>query len=445
MSFSWTVSNAKGPFTIKIVEIKGDESPEVAMNTNTAFFEQNNIGATSFQYPTSAPEFETGKKYAWIVRDADLQSEVWMFGSRGLKSTALKCDCGNWSPININKVRYDCGGRIDWKCKQPFNFTAFYQCNPSDDNCSAQTSWELKKEGVIVQTGLGTNRLNGGFNLIVAGIYTLTLNASCNGIRCNSCSFIIIALGDELILLDEPKTHTEIQDSGACKNFDVALKKIYKGGSIAYQCLINNKYSGTDPAFKPKSFAIKIKNDSILLIVDKSEKKWKQTPSKFPPGSTAVKWTTTSGDIPGGESNLGTLFFGEPSVNPFYVIYEWLNNEGNVICKDSIALIETRFYYELAKEPSNSYIEIPNSVLRVQFLNHYASVENIKLSIYDVESKTLLKPGKAVIFNSIPGLNRIAIDIKDYNLEPGRNYLLNVSDFNSNNYLNFKITNDREK
>ena len=235
-------------------------------------------------------------------------------------------------------------------------------------------------------------------------------------------------------------------ENEACKNYPFELRKIYRGDSVAYECIINNKYRGNETKNNPKSFSIRIVNGLVIAIDNNTPKEWNRTPSKFPPGSSQIKWTNNSGDIPQGETKLGTLNFAVPTSNPFYVIYEWLNREGRVICKDSMALTDNRFYYELDKEPSYTYAEISNNILRVQFFNRYASAENLKLAVYDITEEKIKRKSKDVIkLNSVTGLNRISIDIKDYNLEPGRPYLLTISNSHGTYHFNFKVTNDREK
>ena len=54
-------------YTLKIVEIIGEQSADNAMKTNKPYFIQDNINSTSFQYPVSAKQLEDGKKYAWQV------------------------------------------------------------------------------------------------------------------------------------------------------------------------------------------------------------------------------------------------------------------------------------------------------------------------------------------------------------------------------------------
>jgi len=91
--FTWMHIKAPGSnqtYTIKIVEIRGDQSPDEAMKRNTVFFEKEGISQTLFQYPASAPKFEAGKKYAWMVKVGDLQSNISIFDRWGIKTLPVK-------------------------------------------------------------------------------------------------------------------------------------------------------------------------------------------------------------------------------------------------------------------------------------------------------------------------------------------------------------------
>ena len=133
-----------------------------------------------------------------------------------------------------------------------------------------------------------------------------------------------------------------------------------------------------------------------------------------------------------------------------------MDKDDITICKDSTTIIESRFYYELSHELPNSFIEVAENVLNIQYTNNYASINDIILSIYDVEKYEFIKPksknenklngsDKEIKQITSNGLNRLSIDIKDYNLEQGATYLLVVTDSKNNYYLNFKVTNNREK
>lgn len=95
--FTWM--HMKGPgststYKLRIVELKGDESPENAMLKNKAFFEKEGITAQLFQYPASASKFEEGKKYAWQISIGDLKSEVNIFDRWGNgKAPGKKNNC----------------------------------------------------------------------------------------------------------------------------------------------------------------------------------------------------------------------------------------------------------------------------------------------------------------------------------------------------------------
>jgi hypothetical protein len=69
--FTWTTqkqgSEPSNACRIKIVEIIGNQSPEMALKTNKPHFEKDSLEAISFQYPSSAPSFIAGKKYGWNV------------------------------------------------------------------------------------------------------------------------------------------------------------------------------------------------------------------------------------------------------------------------------------------------------------------------------------------------------------------------------------------
>jgi hypothetical protein len=83
LMFSWERNDPCPPhvicnYTLRIVELKGNESPETAMKENNPIFEQKGITMQSFQYPLTGPKFEAGKKYAWHIISGDVVSEVSM-------------------------------------------------------------------------------------------------------------------------------------------------------------------------------------------------------------------------------------------------------------------------------------------------------------------------------------------------------------------------------
>lgn len=112
-------------YKIKIVEIKGDESPESAIRGNKPFFERDSLQAfkgnkphfekdslqeISYDYTADAPKLQEGKTYVWRIQAKDKNgrsvgkndgfSEVWMYKM----STPGSCS------VNIDSVIYACKG-----------------------------------------------------------------------------------------------------------------------------------------------------------------------------------------------------------------------------------------------------------------------------------------------------------------------------------------------
>jgi len=133
----------------------------------------------------------------------------------------------------------------------------------------------------------------------------------------------------------------KITGGDACKDFGIVLmdyRKIWKGDSAFVEASITNKYRGDDPKNKPKSFGIKIQNGLVVEFADNVLKGWTRTPSKFPPGSSQIKWTNNSGDIPNGETKFGNIRFANAYTGPISVQYEWLNKDDKVLCSGTIDL-----------------------------------------------------------------------------------------------------------
>lgn len=100
------------------------------------------------------------------------------------------------------------------------------------------------------------------------------------------------------------------------------------------------------------------------------------------------------------------------------------------------------YYYDLSKEITGNYIIEYRDTLKIQFINNYASVSKIIFHIYNAETLVLINPKvkSNIKLNNINGLNRISIYLGSYNLKPDKLYLLIVSDFKSNYYMNFKVS-----
>ena len=80
-TFTWAGGTLSGgsSYKLKIVQIIGNQSPQVAFESNRAFFEKDGLRIPSFQYPLSAPNFLQGKRYAWGVTSGTSTSEIFSF------------------------------------------------------------------------------------------------------------------------------------------------------------------------------------------------------------------------------------------------------------------------------------------------------------------------------------------------------------------------------
>ncbi len=111
--------------------------------------------------------------------------------------TPGECGCGAWGPLQVQNaagfMKYTCGGdKIPWKCNQPFRFNGTYQCENKNEKCEAQTSWEILKDGIVVKTGTGTSQFSDGFTPTANGVYTINLQATCNGVKCRPCTYTVV-------------------------------------------------------------------------------------------------------------------------------------------------------------------------------------------------------------------------------------------------------------
>ncbi len=324
--FTWMQTKAPASnqtYTIKIVELKGNQSPEDAMKRNQAFFEKEGISPTLFQYPASAPKFEAGKKYAWMVKIGDLKSTISIFDRWGNLLIAQEISCKDFK---FNIVQNNKG---DEKMK----------ISPGTRKSDTVPDGDEKRK-ISPGTREGDTALNKGDVEMKISPGTREGDTALNK-------------GDEKRKIS-PGTRegdtalnkgiVEMKISPGTREGDTALNKGDEKIRISidikdYDISITNNYSGS-PANRPVSFTITANIKIISATVVPAG--WKRTPSKFPPGSSAIKWTNNSGDIPNGFTNLGNITFeNSTSAEPIVVIIEWFNKDGIVICKDTVQVVNS--------------------------------------------------------------------------------------------------------
>lgn len=77
--FSWTPLPDAKEYSLKVVELIGNQSPESALKQNPPFFGKENIRATQFQYPITERKFQSDKSYAWVISSNGVLSDIGLF------------------------------------------------------------------------------------------------------------------------------------------------------------------------------------------------------------------------------------------------------------------------------------------------------------------------------------------------------------------------------
>lgn len=84
--FSWTPLPDSKEYSLKIVELIGNQSPENAIQQNPPFFAKENIRATQFQYQLNERKFQAEKSYAWIINSNGVLSDIGFFKVKSRKN-----------------------------------------------------------------------------------------------------------------------------------------------------------------------------------------------------------------------------------------------------------------------------------------------------------------------------------------------------------------------
>ncbi|MEJ5995971.1 LamG domain-containing protein [Pedobacter sp. Du54] len=114
-------------------------------------------------------------------------------------STSSDCTCGKWGMMSVQTAagtkRYESGAKLPWKCNLPFKFSSTYECKTGAVKCEAKTSWAIKKENVLIKSGIGTSIITDGFTPTANGVYTITLSAVCGDVKCEPCVYYLVVEG----------------------------------------------------------------------------------------------------------------------------------------------------------------------------------------------------------------------------------------------------------
>ena len=160
------------------------------------------------------------------------------------------CDCGNWGVLVVNNVKYDCNKWLDWKCNVPIKFSQSYFCNPGGDSCQAKISWEVKKDNIPVKSGSGINNVGDYYVPTANGTYTITFNASCNGIECKPCIITFVVKDCPDCCKNSSWGIKKWQGIPTPVNCNTSLVEIFPVNSVRYVNYTFNCYTGCKAKIK---------------------------------------------------------------------------------------------------------------------------------------------------------------------------------------------------
>ena len=219
--FTWTPLPKGGPYSLKIVELKGNESPENAIkSSNVVVAGSNSISGGLYQVPTGeARNFVPGKKYAWQVTRGEIESEVWtcrMMSSQYqiiVDTVIIKCDTLTFNP---NKF--------------------FYQVKIRNNNTPGTSGPTNTAKAYITST-------NPTATSIIPDLYTpITILYNNTGIISGSINFLIAPSSIQFVAKMEDNVQPEVYNATAPYTISLPVCSISKGkcdcGRIDFQ---NNK------------------------------------------------------------------------------------------------------------------------------------------------------------------------------------------------------------
>ncbi|TSA36991.1 MAG: hypothetical protein D4R64_06400, partial [Porphyromonadaceae bacterium] len=196
-TFEWKMEPALENVSYSITVKELEEGKDI--ENGVMVLERSNIRENTLPFPQNTPSLDPAKSYGWKVswfKNGRLMGRTsftrFSFTKGTGGGTPLQCECGKWGPLEINKVKVDCGGKMESKCSEPINFKNTYQCTPNNENCKAKTKWDIMLNSISIQSGIGSS---GTFTPVTDGTYVITLNASCNGVSCPPCTYTIMVKG----------------------------------------------------------------------------------------------------------------------------------------------------------------------------------------------------------------------------------------------------------
>ncbi|MBE2216906.1 MAG: hypothetical protein IAE90_01805 [Ignavibacteria bacterium] len=221
--FTWTPLPKGGPYSIKIVEIKGDQSPDVAIKENRPILDKEGVKVNTYQYGLTDPKLVAGKKYAWQVTSGEVESEAWTFRMMSsqyqiiVDTVIIKCDTLTFNP---NKF--------------------FYQIKIRNNNSAGTSGPSNTAKAYITSTNPIVTSIIPDFNT------PITISYNNTGIISGSINFLIAPSSIQFVAKLEDNTQPEVYNATAPYTISLPICNISEGkcdcGRIDFQ---NNKITYT--------------------------------------------------------------------------------------------------------------------------------------------------------------------------------------------------------
>jgi hypothetical protein len=161
-----------------------------------------------------------------------------------VETEVCPCTCGTWQPLSVNNTNtFNCGQTINWNCNTKFDFTTVLNCNPTSANCTPSYNWNIKFNGSAIKSGTSFGNGMSKFTPTNTGIYTLTINGSCNGTACTPCIYMISVDCTPPCNLTLSETHT----NSICTANNGSINITVSGGTAPYTYAWSHGSNMEDP------------------------------------------------------------------------------------------------------------------------------------------------------------------------------------------------------
>jgi hypothetical protein len=215
-------------YSIKIVELQGNQSPNEGITKNISFFTKDGLTSSQFAYSTGNPKLQINKRYAWQISFNEMKSDAFSFKIGGgeksspfisIDSIAIVCDNDSVNVYKyIAKVKNMSTGSSPTEDFNLVDFTIF-----------------TAPQNITTVPNYVRPQLPSGMNIINNQIYpqnniqpgqTVTLTGTIYGTSSLNFTFLAIARKSQLIQQNDWANDTKNQNLFICSCCEGFVRKI---------------------------------------------------------------------------------------------------------------------------------------------------------------------------------------------------------------------------